>query len=67
MDIILAAALVACTSNPEVCNQTEVSDGLYHLTVCDVAPKEKGAPIKFQAQLPNGTYIIDLAPKCESF
>lgn len=65
MDIILAAALVACTSNPDVCTKQQVSENVYHLTVCDVAPDEQGAPVRFQAHLPDGMYLIELAPKCE--
>ena len=62
-EIILALALSVCAKDSENCTWTEVTGGAV-VTVCGLAPEERGKPLSFNARLPDGKYLFVLEPEC---
>lgn len=65
MEILLAAALAVCAEDPSKCVVEEIGS-FSHINVCGLSPEERGRPIQFAANLPNGKYIISLEPSCKN-
>lgn len=63
MELLLAAAIATCATNPEVCTYNDLGQ-MTVVEVCDIAPEAQAEPLTFIAELPDGIYQITLAPKC---
>ena len=62
-EILLALALSVCAKDSDKCTWTEITGGSV-VTVCGLAPEERGRPVSFNARLPDGKYLFVLEPKC---
>ena len=63
-EILLAAALAACSQDSTTCSHMELESGKNVITVCDVAPEREGRPITLNTFLHGKQYVITLEPEC---
>lgn len=62
-EILLALALSVCAKDSANCTLTQITGGNV-VTVCGLAPEERGRPVSFNVRLPDGKYLFVLEPKC---
>ena len=63
-EILMAAALAACSQDPTACSYTELRSGEAVIAVCDVSPGDQGPPISYEFYLGAKKHTLVLEPTC---